>query len=503
MKGNVVKYNACKLGDMASSSFYTTTSVLVRNAALFLKDFDTIESPEDRASSPDNYLYQARSSSHRSSCTSIHEWDSSMKIENDMMLLGKKIKRDEENIKYLRFHKNILDDAISDMQVTLGKYHSSTTPKAAHFRDVLGVVDTLEKVDNDNLSRRPVRAGSEHQQMVDLNSLLESMSLSQSHDRWFCDLTGDGEFRVKEVHNFLDNLFLPSHFESTRWVKYIPIKINVFAWRAHQDYLPTRANLNRRGIILDSSTCLLCQSYEEDIVMFYLDASYPRSLFIGYVDGGSWIGRVLCPFRTGRVGFLLFVFRLMLRICWKGALGRRGFTKSDHNMFLVDQDMRLQLLQAIEESKIYFVVFSNNYASSVRPLDELVDITDYFGKFYQRKVLPLFYKGDPSDVRSQQGSFKEAFQAHEANNDIDPKRVQKWKQAIRDAGQLSGLPLQNRSLDELVDITDCLGKFHQRKLLPLFYKVDPSDVRSQQGSFMGAFQAHEANGDIDPKRVQK
>nr|GEU34606.1 RNA-directed DNA polymerase, eukaryota [Tanacetum cinerariifolium] len=113
--------------------------------------------------------------------------------------------------------------------------------------------------------RRPVRAGSEHQQMVDLNSLLESVSLSQSHDRWFCDLTCDGEFRVKEVRNFLDNLFLPSDFESTRWVKYIPIKINVFAWRARRDYLPTRANLNRRGIILNSSTCHLCQSYEEDI----------------------------------------------------------------------------------------------------------------------------------------------------------------------------------------------------------------------------------------------
>nr|GFB87490.1 RNA-directed DNA polymerase, eukaryota, reverse transcriptase zinc-binding domain protein [Tanacetum cinerariifolium] len=43
--------------------------------------------------------------------------------------------------------------------------------------------------------RRPVRACFEHQQMVDLNSLLESVSLSQSHDRWFCELTDDGEFR--------------------------------------------------------------------------------------------------------------------------------------------------------------------------------------------------------------------------------------------------------------------------------------------------------------------
>ncbi|GKC36781.1 RNA-directed DNA polymerase, eukaryota [Tanacetum coccineum] len=119
--------------------------------------------------------------------------------------------------------------------------------------------------------RRPVQAGSEHQQMVELNSLMESVSLSQSHDRWICDLAGDGEFRVKEVRNSLDNLFLPSHFEPTRWVKYIPIKINVFAWRARRDYLPTRANLNRRGIILDSSTCPLCQSSEEDIHHVFLD----------------------------------------------------------------------------------------------------------------------------------------------------------------------------------------------------------------------------------------
>nr|GFD04139.1 carbohydrate-binding, CenC-like protein [Tanacetum cinerariifolium] len=43
-----------KLGDTASSSFYTTARALDSNAALFLNDFDTIESPGDRASSPDN-----------------------------------------------------------------------------------------------------------------------------------------------------------------------------------------------------------------------------------------------------------------------------------------------------------------------------------------------------------------------------------------------------------------------------------------------------------------
>ncbi|GKE09150.1 hypothetical protein Tco_1412701 [Tanacetum coccineum] len=79
----------------------------------------------------------------------------------------------------------------------------------------------------DHSFRRCVRNGTEFQQMTELKSKLDLISLSNSRDLWFCDLTGDGEFRVKEVRNFIDDLFLPS-FDYTRWVKCIPIKINVF-----------------------------------------------------------------------------------------------------------------------------------------------------------------------------------------------------------------------------------------------------------------------------------
>ncbi|GJZ27764.1 RNA-directed DNA polymerase, eukaryota [Tanacetum coccineum] len=75
--------------------------------------------------------------------------------------------------------------------------------------------------------RRDVRDGAELQQMTDLKAKLEMISLSNVRDRWRCDLTDDGEFRVKEVRNFIDDLFLPS-FDATRWVKCVPIKINIF-----------------------------------------------------------------------------------------------------------------------------------------------------------------------------------------------------------------------------------------------------------------------------------
>ncbi|GJW51879.1 RNA-directed DNA polymerase, eukaryota [Tanacetum coccineum] len=150
------------------------------------------------------------------------------------------------------------------------------------------------------------KASCEGQQLVDLNSLMESVSLSQSLDRWICDLSGDGEFRVKEVRNFIDNLFLPSYADAMRWVKCIPIKINVFVWRARRDFLPTRVNISRRGILLESSSCPLCSSSEEDIHHVLFGCGLAESIFrricrwweldwqvlVSFSDWNSWFSLI-------------------------------------------------------------------------------------------------------------------------------------------------------------------------------------------------------------------
>nr|GEV68624.1 hypothetical protein [Tanacetum cinerariifolium] len=71
-------------------------------------------------------------------------------------------------------------------------------------------------------------------------SLDGSITLSFAADRWVCNLNGDGEFRVKDIRSSLDDLFLSSMTDATRWVKYIPVKVNVFVWRTLLDRLPTR-----------------------------------------------------------------------------------------------------------------------------------------------------------------------------------------------------------------------------------------------------------------------
>nr|GEV92352.1 RNA-directed DNA polymerase, eukaryota [Tanacetum cinerariifolium] len=121
--------------------------------------------------------------------------------------------------------------------------------------------------------RRRARGGLEQHLMAEMQSMLDLISLSNSSDIWFCDLASDGIFRVKGVRNFIDDLFLPSHLDSTRWVKSIPIKINIFTWRARRDCLPTRANLVHRGVRLESPLCLICLSCEEDVhhILFRCD----------------------------------------------------------------------------------------------------------------------------------------------------------------------------------------------------------------------------------------
>ncbi|GJX33316.1 RNA-directed DNA polymerase, eukaryota [Tanacetum coccineum] len=111
--------------------------------------------------------------------------------------------------------------------------------------------------------RRAVRGGIEQHQMSDLVSMLESIVLSSSNDRWVCGLSNDGDFKVKDIRIFLDDLFLP-HSEPTRWIKAMPIKINIFAWRARKDCLPTRMNLVQRDINIDSVLCPVCVTNDED-----------------------------------------------------------------------------------------------------------------------------------------------------------------------------------------------------------------------------------------------
>ncbi|XP_024156556.1 uncharacterized protein LOC112164559 isoform X2 [Rosa chinensis] len=55
-------------------------------------------------------------------------------------------------------------------------------------------------------------------------------------------------------------------------------------------------------------------------------------------------------------------------------------------------------------------------------------------------------------------------------------------------------------LDELTKICEFMESAY--RILPVFYDVDPNDVRNQKGSFQDAFTKHERSGRYEPKKVQ-
>ncbi|GJX24279.1 zinc finger, CCHC-type containing protein [Tanacetum coccineum] len=77
---------------------------------------------------------------------------------------------------------------------------------------------------------------------------------------WNWNLESTGIFSVASARRRIDEICLPNIGEETRWVKCVPIKINVLAWKIKTDALPTRFNISRRGIDIQDMSCPICDN---------------------------------------------------------------------------------------------------------------------------------------------------------------------------------------------------------------------------------------------------
>ncbi|GKE07248.1 RNA-directed DNA polymerase, eukaryota, reverse transcriptase zinc-binding domain protein, partial [Tanacetum coccineum] len=98
-------------------------------------------------------------------------------------------------------------------------------------------------------------------------------------DYWKFTINNPHVFFVSVMRKHIDNEILDSSGTKVRWNKNIPIKINIFSWRLAINRLPTRYNLDIRGIDLDSTLCPVCNEAVETNQHLFLDCDIAQHLW--------------------------------------------------------------------------------------------------------------------------------------------------------------------------------------------------------------------------------
>nr|GFC18236.1 RNA-directed DNA polymerase, eukaryota [Tanacetum cinerariifolium] len=125
-----------------------------------------------------------------------------------------------------------------------------------------------------------------------------------------------GVFSVASVRKVIDEKRLSNVITMTRWIKCVPIKVNVLAWKIKVDALLTRLNISRRGIDIDSILCPICDCAVESSSHLFFSCSLARQVArkmslwwdVTYVDVNScveWVTWMMSLRLTSKLKLML------------------------------------------------------------------------------------------------------------------------------------------------------------------------------------------------------
>nr|GFA47727.1 hypothetical protein [Tanacetum cinerariifolium] len=167
----------------------------------------------------------------------------------------------------------------------------------------------------DQSLRRKPRGGAEQVQLELLQDLMHGCIISNSNDRWSWSLDGGGDFTVSSVRKAIDNHILPKGTTKTRWIKEVPIKINIHAWKVKNDCFPTRFNMSRRGMDIDSILCPLYNCMAESSRHLFFSCNFIRDIMLkinrwwevdhreidSYDEWLEWLASIRLPVKAKKV----------------------------------------------------------------------------------------------------------------------------------------------------------------------------------------------------------
>ncbi|GKA32124.1 RNA-directed DNA polymerase, eukaryota [Tanacetum coccineum] len=96
------------------------------------------------------------------------------------------------------------------------------------------------------------------------------------------------------------------------------LQVNIFSWRARRDRLPTRVNLSRRGVLLDSHMCPLCNAAMEDVQHVFFRCDVARVVFRKICRWWDLDWQEICSFSDWDAWFLSFRLSFRLKFILEG-----------------------------------------------------------------------------------------------------------------------------------------------------------------------------------------
>ncbi|GJS51353.1 RNA-directed DNA polymerase, eukaryota, reverse transcriptase zinc-binding domain protein [Tanacetum coccineum] len=133
---------------------------------------------------------------------------------------------------------------------------------------------------------RPIRTLTEFQELSDLHSLVVRLRLDLVPDTWECLADDTRDFSVKGMRAYISHKEHNPHSSDIpiRWNKILPLKINIFTWRTSHKRLPTRSNLDSRGIDLHSIRCSICDEAIESEEHLFVKCDVAKDTWKGVID---------------------------------------------------------------------------------------------------------------------------------------------------------------------------------------------------------------------------
>ncbi|GKB74695.1 RNA-directed DNA polymerase, eukaryota, reverse transcriptase zinc-binding domain protein [Tanacetum coccineum] len=123
------------------------------------------------------------------------------------------------------------------------------------------------------------RGGAEMNQFEALKAAIGDVILSDQSDSWVWSLDVNAGFSVMSARILVDDSLLEAGIAATRWIRHILIKINVFLWRLNLNSLPSRVNLDRRGIEVNSLLCPTCYLDVETVNHIFFNCELAKVLW--------------------------------------------------------------------------------------------------------------------------------------------------------------------------------------------------------------------------------